>query len=167
MATDKSEPRVVLIMKIAVFAILALVVIRTALVSYFDKVARAEEQRKVGDLKPEALMNVRADERARLSAGAMPIDKAMHDVAAHGRMAASPDIMPSASRDLAPLAGWSQMPADVPSAMAAPEPQPAPVGSSSVDGGAAGTAVDGGLRRHERARPDGDAGLHASPRLPQ
>lgn len=122
MATDKSQPRVGLIFKIAAFSIATLIVVHAALVAYFDDVARAEEYRKFGDVKPEALMSVRANERGRLGSGAVPIDKAMQQIAARGRNAASPDIMPSASKDVAPLQGWSKMPAEVPPAMTAPEP---------------------------------------------
>ena len=49
--------------------------------------AQAEEQRKYGDIKPEALMSLRADEKQRLTSGAMPIDKAMQSLGEgpHGR----------------------------------------------------------------------------------
>jgi hypothetical protein len=133
MATDKSEPRIGLIVSIGVIAIVTLGAVRTVLVSYFDHVALAEEYRKVGSLKPEALVNMRADEKQRLQSGAMPIDKAMQMLSTKGRMGASPDIMPSASKDTAPLQGWSKMPSEVPPAMtaSAPEPPPAPPASAS------------------------------------
>ena len=50
-------------------------------------------------------MSLRADEHQRMTAGPMPIDRAMQMLQTKGRMA-SPDIMPSASKDVAPLQGW-------------------------------------------------------------
>jgi hypothetical protein len=140
MATDKSEPRVGLIFRIGLLVIVLLVSIRGALISYFDNIAHAEEQRKVGEAVPEALIALRADEDQRLKGGAMPIDKAMQDLAAHGRMAASPDIMPSASRDFGPMQGWSKMPGEVPPTMTAPPP-PAPAEPTAAPKTDAGAPV--------------------------
>jgi len=112
--------------------------------SYFDNIASAEELRKVGQTVPEALISLRADEDQRLKGGAMPIDKAMQGLVARGRMAASPDIMPSASRDFAPMQGWSKMPGEVPSAMLAPPPEPAePTAAPKTDAGAPAIAPPG------------------------
>jgi hypothetical protein len=145
MATDKSEPRVGLIFRIGLLVIVLLVGIRGALISYFGNIASAEEQRKIGQVVPEALNNLRADEEQRLHGGAMPIDKAMQDLAARGRMAASPDIMPSASKDMGPLQGWSKMPGEVPPAMtAAPPPEPADAGAPAATPTAPGTHGDAG-----------------------
>jgi hypothetical protein len=95
-----------------------------SLSAYFDRANRAEIQRKVG--VPEALMSLRADEKERLNAGAMPIDQAMQMLSTKGRMAASPDVMPTASKDVAPLQGWTKLPGQVPAAMNAPPPVPPP-----------------------------------------
>ncbi len=122
MATDKSEPRVGVIASVGILSIVTLLATRTALVSYFDHMVRAEEATKVGGAKPEALLSLRADEASRLAAGSMPIDKAMQQLTTMGRLSASPSIVPSASRDVAPLAGWSMMPGEVPPAMTAPPP---------------------------------------------
>lgn len=134
MATDKSEPKVGMIAKIAVLCIATLIGVHEALVAYFDQVAQAEEYRKVGSEVPEALLNARADEKQRLDTGPLPIQKAMHVLEAKGRTGASPAIDPSASRDVAPLQGWAKLPLDVPSPMMAPEPAPsaAPAASSSA-----------------------------------
>jgi hypothetical protein len=159
MATDKSEPRVGLIARVAVLSLVTLVAAHAALVSYFDHYARAEEQRKYGDLKAVALENMRADEAARLTAGSMPIDKAMQQIVARGRMAASSDIKPAVSKDVAPLLGWSKMPSEVPPAMTA-EPPPAPPAEATGDGGTApSTKTDGGAlnSKLDRARPDAGA----------
>jgi hypothetical protein len=119
MAYDKSEPRVGLIFQIGLFAVLILVGIRGALVSYFDNIAYAEEHRKIVEAVPAALISLRADEDQRLKSGAMPIDQAMAAIVAHGRMGASPDIMPSASKDVGPMQGWMKMPNEVPAPMLA------------------------------------------------
>jgi hypothetical protein len=144
MATDKSEPRVGLIFRIGLLVIVLLVSIRGGLMSYFDSIASAEEQRKIGQSVPEALISLRADEDQRLKSGPMPIEKAMQDLAAHGRMAASPDIAPSASRDFAPMQGWSKMPGEVPATMTAPPPAPAePTAAPKTDAGAPAIAPPG------------------------
>jgi hypothetical protein len=85
----------------------------------------------------------------------MPIDKAMQQLATRGRTAI-PDIMPTMSRDVAPLQGWTKMPAEVPPQMAAGagSDAQAPL-SAGVD---AGMVVEGGApkaAKPERARPDG------------
>jgi hypothetical protein len=144
MATDKSEPRVGLILKIASASIVTLIATHAALTSYFDRIARAEEDRKWGEVKPEALMAERADEKTRLSSGATPVDKTMQQIAQRGRTEASPEIAPSASKDVEPLKGWMQMQSPVPPAMTAPEPEPAPSALPAVDAGATKAAVDGG-----------------------
>jgi hypothetical protein len=142
MATDKSEPRTGLIFTIGFLAIIILLTLRGALVSYFTDMTSAEEVRKFGHIVPEALISLRADEKQRLSAGPLPVDKAMQEMVAHGRMSASPDIMPSASKDLAPLQGWMKMPDEVPAAMTAPPMAPpivdagAPAPAAGADGGA-------------------------------
>jgi hypothetical protein len=60
-------------------------------------------------------------------------------------MNASPDIVPTASKDVAPLQGWSRMPSEVnvPVTMTASAPAQAPPGPSpdaGVDGAAAGSS---------------------------
>lgn len=157
MATEKSEPQTGLIMKVGVLAVITLLVVRAALVSYFDDIARAEEQRKFGDVKPESLTSLRADEQLRLTSGPMPIDKAKEQMVAQGRMGVSPMVVPSISRDLAPLQGWSKMPSEAPSAMMA-APEPPPTAMPAVD---AGPAVASDAAAPRAARPDA-----AAPKVP-
>ena len=165
MATDKSEPRVGLIMQIAVASIVALVATHAMLTSYFDKIASAEEHRKYGDVQPEALMAQRADEKARLSSGPLPVVKAMQEIGQRGRTEANPAIVPSASKDVAPLGGWTKLPSEVPPMMTAPEPAPAPVApSAAADGGATKTAVDAGTPK--AARPDAGTLTKPPPKHP-
>lgn len=138
MATDKSEPRVALIGKIGVLCLATLIGVHFALVAYFDQAARAEMDRKYGDIKPEALMSVRADEKQRLSSGPVPIDQAMQMLEQKGRMGASPAITPAPETvDVSPMQGWLKMPAQVPAplmaaASSAAAAQPAPSGAPSA-----------------------------------
>jgi hypothetical protein len=153
MATDKSEPRVGLIFRIAFLVIVSLICIRAALNSYFDQIASAEEQRKFGDIAPTALINLRADEDKRLKEGPMPLDKAMQDMAAKGRKDVSPDVMPSASaRDIGPLQGWQKMPFEVPPAMTATAPEPAPA-AVPADAGAPHDAGTPGPKKNNKKNP--------------
>jgi hypothetical protein len=152
MATDKSEPRVGLIFRIAFLVIVTLVCIRAALNAYFDQIASAEEHRKFGEVAPTALINARADEEKRLTGGPLPIDKAMQEMVAKGRKDMSSEVAPAASaRDIAPLQGWQKMPFEVPPAMtAAPPVESAAPAATSPDGGA----------------PKPDAGAPAAPKKP-
>jgi|SRR5580658_14020 hypothetical protein len=156
MATDKSEPQMGLIFKIGILAVATVIAVRAGLMTYFDDITRFEMHRKYGEVVPEALQNLRASERSRLTTGPMPIGVAMQHMAAQGRASVSPDIAASASRDTAPLAGWSKMPDPVPTAMTAPPPAPEAVASASPDAGAKPpAAVDGGApaRKGRGKRP--------------
>jgi hypothetical protein len=126
MATDKAEPRVGLIFQVGILAIITLMAARAFLQAYFDRADRAEIARKL--VPSEQLTSVRAEANHQLTGGPMPIDHAMQMLATKGRMGASPDIMPSASKDTAPLEGWTKLPGRVPPTfgMAPPETAPAP-----------------------------------------
>jgi hypothetical protein len=147
MATDNTEPRTGLILRLGALAIVTLAVTHAGLSAYYDRMAKAEELRKLGGVAPEALVNLRADEKGRLGAGAMPIDKAMQMLVDKGRMGAGPAIAPTVSKDVAPLQGWSKMPGEVPEAMTAPPPAPAaPIadgGAAIADGAAPGSGKPG------------------------
>jgi hypothetical protein len=137
MATDKSEPRVALIGKIGVLAVATLVGVHFALGAYFDRAAQAEVQRKYGDIKPDALISVRADEKQKLSSGPIPIDQAMQVLEQKGRMGASPVIIPAPEKvDISPMQGWVKMPVEVPAPLAAAASAaaaaPAPSGAPSA-----------------------------------
>jgi hypothetical protein len=147
MATDSSEPRVGLIAKVGVFAVFVLVATRAGLSAYFDHEVQEELQAKVGSAKPEALMNMRASETQRLSGGAMPIDKAMAQLATRGRLGTGPELVPSASRDVAPLQGWSKMPGEVPPAMTAPPPSAAEADAGAADAGRPRAADAGAAKK--------------------
>jgi len=144
MATESSAPRTGLILKLAGVCLFTLVAVHGLLGAYYDRMAKAEELRKLGT--PDALVNLRADEKTRLTSGQMPIDQAMKALTDKGRMAVSPAIAPTVSKDLAPLQGWSKLPGEVPSEMTAPPPPPPePAPAVAGDAGAAASAKpDGG-----------------------
>jgi hypothetical protein len=154
MSRVTAGPRTGLVIQVGVTAVAILIAMHAGLVAYFDQQARAEEYRKIGSAQPEALMQVRADEKQRLNAGPMPIDKAMHMLDDRKRAGASPDIMPSASLDTAPLQGWVKLPTDVPmpmqamAASAAQSAAPAPTESAPP----AATAPDAGAAKPKRPR---------------
>ena len=80
---------------------------------------------------------VRADEKQKLSSGAVPIDQAMQMLEQKGRMGASPVIVPAPEKvDISPMQGWIKMPAQVPApleaAASAAAPAPAPSGAPSA-----------------------------------
>jgi hypothetical protein len=156
MATDKSQPRVGLILQVGALACVILLVVHAALVSYFDHMAHGEEFRKIELAKPQALLSVRSDEKQRLTRAAMPIDKAMQIMSTtEGRGSTGAGLMPRPSMDVAPLQGWMQMPSEVPVAMTVDAGALAPAGSDggegSTDAGVAparpGRDLDGGELR--------------------
>lgn len=150
MATESSDPRIGLIVRVGILSVVTLIGTHAGLVAYFDRMARAEEYKKIGALPADALTSLRADEASRLSSGPMPVDKSMQTLAAKGRMGASPDIMPSASKDVAPLQGWMQMPADVPGPMTAPAPSASASAAPSASPSAAPSAAPAGSNTPKR-----------------
>jgi hypothetical protein len=153
MATAKAEPQVGLIFRIAFLVVALLIATRGLLLAYFDYMVRIEDHHKFGEVSPEALLSLRADEKQRLTAGSMPIDKAMQLMAAQGRTS-SPALAPTNSRDVAPLAGWAMMPAVVPPAMTATPPSAADAGAQP-----AAAAADAGTKPGRGA----DAGAKKAP----
>ncbi len=153
MAIDKSEPKVGLIFRIGLLVVALLIGIRALLNSYFDQIASAEESRKIGQIVPQPLINLRADEEQRLTGGPMPVDQAMQALVTRGRMAASPDIMPSASRDFGPMQGWSKMPGEVPATMMALPPAADAGAPAAADAGARPGADGGAPTRKPRKMP--------------
>ncbi|MGA2447463.1 MAG: hypothetical protein ABTD50_02165 [Polyangiaceae bacterium] len=154
MGTDKSEPRIGVIVFVGVFVVATLLSVRAGLVAYFDIESRAEELRKVSLSRPAARLSIQADESRRMMSGPLPIDRAMRMLAMKGRLKASAEIQPVASKDLSPLMGWMQMPATVPGPMAVDI-------DASVDASPAAVGVDGGRDADDsKARTRGmDGGL--------
>lgn len=153
MATEPTDPKSGLIAKLAVLAVGTLILIHFGLNAYYDRMALAEEQRKIGT--PEALNSLRTDEKGRLTSGSLPIDKAMQQLVDKGRMNAGAAITPTVSKDVAPLQGWTKLPGEVPPAMTAPTSEPSADGGSMLAGqaGDAGAKSDGGQMKGPAPKP--------------
>jgi hypothetical protein len=82
----------------------------------------------VDSRKPKAALELRATEDARLHAGPVPIEEAMHQLVTRGRTGIGSALSPQPSNDTAPLMGWAFQPHEVPEWMLA----------APVDAGAAG-----------------------------
>ena len=151
MATDKSEPKIGNIVKIAVVSIVTLLAIRLGLVTYFNHMFDNERRMKYVEMgMPKDLKDLRADEAKRLSG----VDQSMQMLATKGRM--EPGIepqQPKAENAKDTLMGWMQMPR-VSDDAAAP-PAPATTSHDATDAGAAATG--------DAATPNatGDAGAPA------
>lgn len=130
MATDKTEPKVGLIVKIGVLAIVSVVGVRIGLVSYFRASLAEERQRKYEMQQPDILQKVRDDE-----AKAMGNVEASMKAMAGGQRAAG--IEPKQSNDMAPMEGWRLMPRPVPAAPAEVPDAGAPATAAVEDAGAA------------------------------
>jgi len=107
MATEKTEPRIGLIVTIAVLTITIILGLRFFLVSYFSQMNDEENFRKSAGRAPAQLVRQRARDRAHLENGAVPITQAMQLIAQGGRPEA---IAPQPSTDFSALQGWSQRP---------------------------------------------------------
>ncbi len=139
MAED-SQPNIRLILKVAGITIVSVVTIRLGLTSYFGYMEDTEHAHKyveMGQTARDGNLKAKDDEMKALAGGPMPIDRAMQMIASQNR--AVPGLEPQAAdpmREKDTLAGWAQMPREVPSSMMAPAPSasttaeaPAPSGS--------------------------------------
>lgn len=164
MATDNSEPRIGRIVFVGVFVVAALLCVRAGLVAYFDIVSHAEELRRISAARPEARLSIQAEESLQLCSGRLPMDHAMKELAAKGRLGVSLDIQPQGSRDTAPLMGWMQMPSTAPVRMAQEldaSAEPARDGGVLVDGARYyDSSVTG------KAPSDGKSPIHAARAVP-
>lgn len=138
MAYDRNEPKTTLITGLSVFVVVLVVLVRYAMMSYFNIMHDQEEQVKIATRGIWQLTEMRASAAQRLSGGAMPIDQAMAAVSQGQRPAA---VSPRPSTDTAAMTGWMQMTRPLPTEMPQNEPPPPPPVDLSVDGGAAGDAA--------------------------
>jgi len=144
MAED-STPNIGLIVRVGGILIIAVVVIRLVLTSYFSHMEDNEHEVKyveMGQPARNANAAAKAAEMTALASGPMPIDKAMQLIATQNR--AVPGVEPHPAdpmREKDTLAGWAQMPREVPSAlllMTAP-----PAASAAGDAGAPAASASG------------------------
>jgi hypothetical protein len=110
MASDKTEPKTGLILRIMAISVVTLVLARFGLISYFKQRMDDEVQRKVLTVRSQELDDLRKREQEAFGAAKIPVDKAMQRLAAEGRV---PELTPQQSTDDSPLKGWQQMPREV------------------------------------------------------
>jgi hypothetical protein len=154
MAYDKNEPKTALITGLSVFVVISVVLVRYAVLSYFNIMHDQEESVKIASRGIWQLTEMRASAAQRLSGGAMPIDQAMAAVAQGQRPAA---VSPRASSDTAAMTGWMQMTQPMPTEMPQNEapPPPPPVDPATLGDGGAG---EGGAPAGDASAPSADAG---------
>lgn len=144
MAYDKNEPKTALITGLSVFVVVSVVLVRYAVLSYFNIMHDQEESVKIASRGIWQLSEMRASAAQRLSGGAMPIDQAMAAVAQGQRPAA---VSPRASSDTAAMTGWMQMtqplPTEIPQNEAPPPPPPVDPATLGDGGAAEGGAPSG------------------------
>jgi hypothetical protein len=143
MAVDKSEPRMGLILGVTVLAIVGFVLLRWAMISYFWMETDAEEYAKYSSARPDQRIRLRTAQIERLQNGPVPIDQAIHLVAAGTRPAV---IEPRPSNDVGPMQGWSQRPLafTAPPAVGGTNPAPTPpIGAPPAAAPAAGPPPTG------------------------
>jgi len=111
MAYDKSDPRVGLIARVGVIAVVSLVGVKFALDSYFIQVNEAVAAEQLPE-KYEPLVKLHEAEQKNLTGSPTPIAVAMQQLTQTGRAAQGgpADIAPQPSEDLGPMTGWSKNP---------------------------------------------------------
>jgi len=151
MAIDNTPPRLKLIVTIGIITVVTLVGIDFVFKSYYATMTDQAQREKIAPVKDRE--DQHKAEALALSQAAMPVDKAMAQLAS-GR----PDaITPQPSDDLGAVTGWSKLPhpTPVPAAHdATPAPTTSDAGALAVgDGGATTLTGDAGA-----AMLGGDAG---------
>jgi hypothetical protein len=158
MAFEDSTPKVRMLLTIGIVSVLLLVGIKFVLDSYYLDMTETYEKSLLP--KTELLDKTRAEQRAALDNGAIPVSVAMQQLAAKGRDNASTDITPQPTDDVDALKGWQKLKHEVnlPPQITTALPQPPP--PMTLDGGAMTAATgDAGA-----ASKDGGArGPHAPP----
>lgn len=135
MAYDRNEPKTTLITGLSVFVVILVVLVRYAMLSYFNIMHDQEEQVKIATRGIWQLTEMRASAAQRLSGGAMPIDQAMAAVSQGQRPAA---VSPRPSTDTAAMTGWMQMTQALPQELPRDIPAPTPAVDPMADGGVMG-----------------------------
>lgn len=166
MAHEKSAPNTRTILIAAIISVVTLGLLDMGLKSYYIIMFEDEEERKVLHVPTTQLNKLREAEQQRLGAGAIPIDKAMRDLAARGLDNSTPrkignvDLVPESSNEQAPMVGWGLLAKDAgPSHATATEDAGAAVDPALLLG-----SGDGGVSNEARisdAAPGKLADAHA------
>jgi len=178
MATDNSPPKIRVILTIAFSSVVILGALNFVFRSYFQMMTEEAEH---SHLRPaEALIKLREGEQKNLTTGALPIDKAIAELAAKGRESDGfKDIAPQQSTDLGPMVGWIRTPNQVvidkitaaESAEAGAAVEASGDGGVAGDGGPSTTSTDAGMVVSDAGKgtatttaPTIDAGAGAAPK---
>jgi type II secretory pathway pseudopilin PulG len=159
MAHESANPKIRVMFVIAIFSALTLGLLDQVFKSYFNMMMEEEEQEKVLGVAPAQLNQLRAAEQQRLTSAALPIDRAMRELATRGREdpalkdLSKTDITPQPSNDQGPLTGWTQLGREA-GAAAAPD-----LGAGADAGPQPTAAGDAGAPRPP-PRTTPDAGTH-------
>ena len=178
MAHESSNPKVRMMLIVAFIAAISLVLFDQIFRSYYNSMMEEEESEKVLTVVPKQLNDLRAAEQTRLTSAALPIDRAMKELATRGRedpalkTLGKADITPEPSNDNAALAGWGLLavkPVEPPGHGDAPAPAPGDHGAAgdagptaAGDGGIA-LATDAGARAGDAAVRDAAAAPAPAP----
>lgn len=143
MATDKSEPRVGIIVKVAGIAIVVFVGVRFGLVSYFNNIQDEIRAQQAAEAVNPELDQVRARE-ASLDKGPTPIAAAMQTLANTDRSRKGVQgLEPQQSNDMRAVTDcWAKMPCDG-GGLALPATS-ASAAAATGDGGAGAATGDAG-----------------------
>ena len=176
MATDNSPPKIRVILTIAFSSVVILGALNFVFRSYFQMMTA---EANASHLRPPAeLIKLREGEQKNLTTGALPIDKAIAELASKGRESEGlKDIAPQPSNDLGPMVGWLKTPnqAVIDKITAAENAQDAGAETTSAgdggvagDGGASATSTDAGAAPSDAGKGPGtttatDAGVAPKP----
>lgn len=160
MAIDNTPPRLKLITTIAIIVVVTLIGLDFVFRSYYAYMSDEAAREKIAP--PKALESQLAAEKQALANAALPIDKAMAELAKEGRSAL---IAPTPSEDLGPMTGWVKMPKAAPTV---PQGGPAPAAPREATDAGAAEAADAGATPTQAPAPAptqapapaADAGAH-------
>lgn len=156
MAIDNTPPRLKLIVTIAAITVVTLVSLDFVFKSYYAMMSDEAQREKLAPTKD--LDEQHKAEQAALTSAAMPIDKAMGEIAKGAR----PEIVaPQQSEDLGPMTGWSKLPKPAPTKPPMLAPPADAVDTRAADAGSPAAAADAGAApTHETHAADAGA-VHA------
>jgi hypothetical protein len=148
MATDKSAPKIRVILTVAFSSVVILVVLNYVFRSYFLMMTEQVESDHLAT--PTELLKLHAGEERNLTTSPLPIAQAMKDLATRGRDQYA-DIKPEPSTDMGAMVGWLLAPNQaVIDAMSAADTADAgsPAVANATDAGVpgAGAAPDAGVK---------------------
>ena len=145
MGSEDTSPKVRMLLTIGIISVCLLAGSKFVLDSYYVNQIETYEHELLP--KTELLDKTRAEQRAALDNGEIPVSVAMQTLAAKGRDNASPFIVPQPSDDIDALKGWAKLKREVnlPPQVSTTTPPPPPV--VMMDAGVA-TSKDGGVGAH-------------------